>query len=60
MELPIEQSNGIAILMSSSEQPLSEKAETAQEAVKRGDIVPVPTIEQRRFSAPSSDWDPVR
>ncbi|MCJ1404946.1 glycogenin glucosyltransferase [Xylographa trunciseda] len=59
-ELYAKESSGHDILTSSAEQPFSEKAEVVQEGVRQGDVLPVPTVEQRRFSAPSSDWDPIR
>ena len=43
-----------------SEVPLSEKAPEQLESIEQGDITPTPTVEQRRFSAPLTDWDPAR
>ena len=60
IDLYVEDSDGNHVSASSAEQPLSEKMETNQEKTRQGDILPVPTVEQRRLSAPSSDWDPVR
>ena len=42
-----------------SELPLTEKIEPA-ESIQQGETTPVPTAEQRRFSAPMADWDPIR
>ncbi|MCJ1384637.1 glycogenin glucosyltransferase [Xylographa soralifera] len=60
MDLYADDSDGSYIPTSSAEQPLSEKAEVNRENTRQGDVLPVPTTEQRRFSAPTSDWDPVR
>lgn len=42
-----------------SELPLAEEIEPA-ESIKQSETTPVPTLEQRRFSAPMADWDPIR
>ena len=60
MDFYAENSDGIHIQTSSAEMALSEKAEVIQEKTRQGDLQPVPTVEQRRFSAPTSDWDAVR
>ncbi|MCJ1474908.1 hypothetical protein MMC13_003568 [Lambiella insularis] len=43
-----------------SEQPLTENTEMVEESTHLGEVTPIPTAEQRRFSAPSADWDPIR
>ncbi|KAL9027233.1 MAG: hypothetical protein Q9196_004221, partial [Gyalolechia fulgens] len=43
-------------LINTTEKPLTEKTERA-EGIEQGEIAPVPTAQQRRFSV---DWDPVR
>ena len=42
-----------------SEPPLTEQPEFA-ESLEHGEVTAVPTVEQRRFSAPMADWDPAR
>ncbi|KAL9119574.1 MAG: hypothetical protein Q9187_003871 [Circinaria calcarea] len=42
-----------------SEPPLTEEIEPA-ESIQQGETTPAPTLEQRRFSAPMADWDPIR
>ena len=42
-----------------SEPPLTEEIEPA-ESILQGETTPAPTVEQRRFSAPMADWDPIR
>ena len=39
-----------------SEEPMGDKPEPIHEQ----DFTPTPTVEQRKFSAPQSDWDPAR
>ena len=41
------------------EQPISDQPERVEE-IQQGDFTPTTTMEQRRFSAPQSDWDPAR
>ena len=43
----------------STEQPLLDKQDPA-EGIIQGDLLPVRTAEQRRFSAPQVQWDPAR
>ena len=44
-----------------SEEPFLEKTETdAVESINKGEAMPVSTLEQRRFSAPQTEWDPIR
>ena len=45
--------------MNTTELLLSEMTIVA-ESIQRGEVTPVPTVEQRRFSAPMSEWDPIR
>ena len=39
--------------------PSTEKAEPG-ESIAQGETILMPTVEQRRFSAPMADWDPIR
>lgn len=39
-----------------TEQPLTERTEHAEE-LDHGEVTPIPTIQQRRYSV---DWDPIR
>jgi hypothetical protein len=41
------------------EPPMGDKPEVVEE-IQHKDFKPTPTVEQRRFSAPHSDWDPAR
>jgi glycogenin glucosyltransferase len=41
------------------EPPMGDKPEVVEE-IQHGDFKPTPTVEQRRFSAPHSDWNPAR
>jgi hypothetical protein len=41
------------------EPPMGDQPERVEE-IQQADFTPVPTVEQRRFSAPQSDWDPAR
>lgn len=43
----------------STEQPIMDRQDTA-ESIIQGDVIPVRTVEQRRFSAPQVHWDPAR
>ena len=43
-------------LTSTTEPQLSDKSELAED-IQSGDIKPIPTIQQRRFSV---DWDPIQ
>ena len=38
---------------------MTEQAEMF-ESIEQGEVTPIPTVEQRRFSAPMADWDPAR
>jgi hypothetical protein len=41
------------------EPPMGDKPEVVEE-IQHKDFKPTPTVVQRRFSAPQSDWDPAR
>jgi glycogenin len=41
------------------EAPMGDQPERVEE-IQQVDFTPTPTVEQRRFSAPQSDWDPAR
>jgi hypothetical protein len=41
------------------EPPMGDKPEVVEE-MQHADFKPTPTVVQRRFSAPHSDWDPAR
>lgn len=43
----------------SIEQPMGDQPELVEE-VQKEDFNPIPTVEQRRFSAPHTEWDPSR
>ena len=43
----------------STELPLTEKPEHG-ESLAQGEVQPIPTAEQRRFSAPMMEWDPIQ
>jgi hypothetical protein len=43
----------------SVEQPMGDQPERVEE-IQHEDFKPTPTVEQRRFSAPHSEWDPAR
>ncbi|MCJ1389505.1 glycogenin glucosyltransferase [Xylographa bjoerkii] len=60
MELYAEDLDGNHIPTSFAEQPPIETAEAVQKGAHQGGVLPVPTIEQHKFSAPTSDWDPIR
>ena len=45
--------------LTKTELPFTERVEPA-ESIAQGETTPVPTVEQRRFSAPMADWDPIR
>lgn len=42
-----------------TEPPLTENIERS-ESIQQGEVSPPSTIQQRRFSAPLTEWDPVR
>jgi hypothetical protein len=42
-----------------TEQPMGDQP-TRTEQVLKGDFVPIPTVEVRRFSAPHVEWEPSR
>ena len=43
-----------------TEVPFTEMPEERAEVLEHGEMIPVPTVEQRRFSAPMTDWDPIQ
>ena len=45
--------------LTTTEQPFTDPGERL-EHISQGTEVPVPTVEQRRFSAPQAEWDATR
>lgn len=43
-------------LVDTTERPLTEKTELVEE-IQQGELTPIPTVQQRRFSV---DWDPIQ
>ena len=60
MQALIQPSEGQGVLAPTTEMPLTERPEGRAEVLEQGDITPVPTLEQRRFSAPLTEWDPLQ
>lgn len=53
---PAEQEQEPELPFNTTETPLTEKTEPA-ERIEQGEVKPVPTVQQRRFSV---DWDPIQ
>ncbi len=42
-----------------AEGPATQKTELG-ESIEQGEVRPTPTVQQRRFSAPKVEWDPIQ
>ena len=53
---PLDESKEPEALVHSTEPLLSDKTDLAED-IQQGEVTPIPTVQQRRFSI---DWDPIQ